>query len=165
MKKRLALIALALAAVVAVPLVYAHGGGGRRADLHGGPGMHGWGHGAHGLQILGGLRHLSRELDLTTQQEEQIEGILKKTHEQNAQYREQMHGRLKGVAEVLLANPANVTGAESLLDANLEAERALKSNLIKAASQALAVLTPEQRTRLRTIMAEHMEELESRRGR
>jgi Spy/CpxP family protein refolding chaperone len=157
--KRTVTLTLAVAALAAVPLLYAHGPGERRHA------MHEEAFGMRGLQFLGHLRHLADELDLTDQQKERIHGIMKGVREQNEPYREQMHDRLKSVAETLIANPANVAGAQAILEADSEAERALKANILKGVSDALAVLTPEQRAKLGTILAEHDSELRSRRGR
>ena len=147
MKKRLIIITLILAAVAAVPFVYAGPGGG-----HGFRGMHG--RGGHGLAFLGHLEHVKSELDLSDAQTDQIKEIMKATHEQNVQYRDQIHGTLKQVATTLLTNPNDVAGAQAVLDQQAAAEKALKSNLIVAASKALNVLTPEQRTKLAMHLAD-----------
>ena len=155
MKKRLILITLILAVVAAVPFVYAGPGG------HGMRGMHGRG-GAHGLAFLGHLEHIKSELDLTDAQVDQLKDIAKATHEQNGQYREQIHGTLKQVATVLLTNPNDIAGAQAVLDQQAAAEKALKSNLLVAASKALNVLTPEQRTKVALHLAEHGKRWENR---
>ncbi len=154
MKKRLILITLILAAVAAVPFVYAGPGG------HGFRGMHG--RGGHGLGFLGHLEHAKSELDLTDAQVGQLKDIVKATREQNGQYREQIHGTLKQVATVLLTNPNDVAGAQAVLDQQAAAEKALKSNLLVAASKALNVLTPEQRTKVALHLAEHGRRWENR---
>lgn len=154
MKKRLILITLILAVVAAVPFVYAGPGG------HGLRGMHG--RGGHGLAFLGHLDHIKSELDLTDAQVDQIKAIVKATREQNGQYREQIHGTLKQVATVLLTNPNDVAGAQAVLDQQAAAEKALKSNLLVAASKALNVLTPEQRTKVALHLAEHGKRWENR---
>jgi len=154
-KKRLILITLILAVVAAVPFVYAGPGG------HGMRGMHGPG-GAHGLAFLGHLEHIKSELDLTDAQVDQLKEIAKATHEQNGQYREQIHGTLKQVATVLLTNPNDIAGAQAVLDQQAAAEKALKSNLLVAASKALNVLTPEQRTKVALHLAEHGKRWENR---
>ncbi len=99
MKKRLILITLIVAAVAAVPFF-----------LYAGPGGHGHrggfgGHGMHGMAFLGHLERAKSELDLTDAQVDQLKAIVKETREQNAQYRDQMHGTLKSVATTLLTNP------------------------------------------------------------
>jgi Spy/CpxP family protein refolding chaperone len=146
-KKRLIIITLILAALAAVPFVYAGPGG------HGAPGMHGRG-GGHGLAFLAHLEHVKGELGLSDAQVDQLKDIAKATHEQNGQYREQIHGTLKQVATVLLTNPNDVAGAQAVLDQQAAAEKQLKSNLLAAASKALNVLTPEQRTKLALHLAE-----------
>jgi periplasmic protein CpxP/Spy len=168
MKKRIILIAVVLiaAALLAVPALVAGPGGAGRHGF-GGPGRHGYaGHGpggGHGIggnhaeMLLGHLRHLKDELDLTDQQAEQIKAIVGEAHEQNAGQREQLHGGFRSIAEVLLANPNDIAGAQAILDQQAAAERALKTNLLTATSKALNVLTPEQRAKLGARLAEHME--------
>ena len=152
MKKRIVLITviIAIGALAAAPLVMAgpHGRSGR--------GMEG-----HGFGILGHLGHVKDELDLSDQQVDQIKAIFAEVREQNAQYREQLHGGYRGVAETLLANPNDVAAAQALLDQQTAAERAMKTSFLNAASKALAVLNAEQRAKLSTMLEEHAE----RRGR
>ena len=147
MKKRLIIITLTLAALAAVPFVYAGPGG------QGARGMHGGG-GGRALAFHAPLDHVKGELDLSDAQVGQIKDIAKAAHEQNGQYREQIHGTLKQVATVLLTNPNDVAGAQAVLDQQAAAEKQLKSNLLAAASKALNVLTPEQRTKLALHLAE-----------
>jgi|SRR5690349_7180557 len=119
-------------------------------------GMHarhaGFGHGGFGF--LGHLQKLKTELNLSDAQVDQIKAIARETHEQNAGFRDQLHGTLKDVATTLLTNPNDIAGAQAVVDRQAEAERQLKSNLITAASKALNVLTPEQRTKLALHLAE-----------
>jgi len=165
MKRRLTIAAVAVATLVAlaVPILYAQHGvhaghAGRR--MHGG----GMGHGGPaGFHMLGMLEHLKDELDLTDQQSADIKAIVTEVHAQNAANREQLHGKLKAVAQTLLANPSDVAGAQALLDQQDSAEHELKANMLKGASKALSVLTAEQRTKLGTILAEHLDRMESRR--
>lgn len=167
MKKRTLVILAVIAALAAVPFVYA----GARAHMAGGSAGHGPGHGMHGMHGGFGagmafgrhLEHLKGELDLTDQQAAQIQEIFASTRDENAQYREQLHGVYKNVAQTLIANPSNVAGAQALLDQQAAAEHAMKANLLESASKALAVLTPEQRTKLQTLLAGHFERWENRR--
>lgn len=154
MKKRLILITLIVAVVAAVPFVYAGPGG------HGHRG--GVGHGMHGMRFLAHLAEAKSELDLSDAQIDQLKAIVKETREQNAQYRDVLHGTLKSVATTLLTNPNDVAGAQAIVDRQASAEKALKSNLIVAASKALNVLTPEQRTKLALHLAEHGKRWENR---
>ena len=158
MKKRLILITLIVAAVAAVPFVYAGPG---KHGHRGGVG-HGMGHGMRGMAFLAHLAELKSELDLSDTQTEQLKTIFKETREQNAQFHDQLHGTLKSVATTLLTNPNDVAGAQAILDQQASAEKALKSNLIVAASRALNVLTPEQRTKLALHLAERGKQWENR---
>jgi Spy/CpxP family protein refolding chaperone len=155
MKKRItiATVLVAVVALTAVPLVMAGPHGGR-------------GHGAgHGFAMLGALHHAKEELDLTDQQTEQIKAIFVEAREQNAQYRERLHGGYKSVAETLLANPNDVAAAQALIDQQTAAERALKTNILNSASKALAVLNAEQRAKLGTMLEKHAEKHAERHGR
>lgn len=157
MKKRI-LIALALVtavgALAAAPLVLAD-------RTHGRFGHHGFG---HGFGPLGHIAHIKGELDLSDQQVDQLKTIIAEAREQNAPYKEQLHGGYTGVVQALLANPKDVAAAQALVDQQLNAERALKANLLNAASKAVAVLNDEQRAKLSTIIEEHGER-HGRRGR
>ena len=144
---------LAVGIIVAAPLVIA-GGHGHGARTHGGP------MGMHGMEMLGHFQHVKEELGLTDAQAEQIHAIFREAHEQNADSREAFHGGIQEAAQILLANPNDVAGAQAVLDRQAAAERVLKTNLLNAASKAFAVLTPEQRTKLRTMIAEHHGALE-----
>lgn len=158
MKKRMILTTtvIAIAALAIVPFVYA------------GPGRHGHGEGFHGragfgLGILGHLGHVKEELDLSDQQVDQLKAIFKEVHEQNKQYREQLHGGMQDVAKLLLANPNDVAGAESLLAQRESAKDAMKANVLQATSKALNVLNAEQRAKLSTMLEKREQRLQQRR--
>jgi Spy/CpxP family protein refolding chaperone len=156
MKKRniVMIAAIALAALAIVPFVYA------------GPGqhMHGDGSGGgRGMAMLAHLGHLKDKLDLSDQQVDQIKAIVAEAHQQNAQYRDQLHGGMKDVAQALLKNPNDLAGAQALLDQQSAAENALKTNMLQATSKALNVLTAEQRGKLATMLTEHAGRWEARR--
>ena len=157
MRKRTVLIALAIAALAAVPIVYAGARAGR-ALHHGFAMQHGFGHD----MMVGHLAHLKEELDLTDAQADQIKTIFKETRAQNKQYRQQLHGTYKNVARTLLDDPQNVAAAQALINQQSEAERALKASLVNGAAKALAVLTPEQREKLQGKLAAHLERWENR---
>lgn len=159
MKKRTILIAAVLTltlAALAVPFVHAGPGGRMHGDL-------GFGHAAGFGFLHQHLGKLKDELDLSDAQAAQLHSIFRETRQQNAPYREQMHGTLKSVAQTLIADPNDVAGAQALLDRQEEAHRAMRNNIVVAASKALNVLTPEQRTKLAGLMAEHVARMESRR--
>ena len=149
MKKRIAMttVILAVVALAAAPLVMAgpHG----RMGGHGMPG--------EGMEILGHLRHAQEELGLSDQQVDQIKAIFAEVREQNASYREQLHGGYKSVAETLLANPNDIAAAQKIIDEQTATERTMKTNFLNAAAKALSVLNAEQRAKLGTMLAEHAE--------
>jgi len=157
MKKKITLIAvlLAVTTLAAAPIVHARPGGHGRHGIGARPGPFG---------ILGHLRHAKEELALTDQQTDQLKAIFTETHQQNGQYREQMRGSFKSVREVLLANPNDIAGAQAILDQQAATQRIVKLNLLNATSKAMAVLTADQRAKLKTLMDERQERRE-RRGR
>jgi Spy/CpxP family protein refolding chaperone len=150
MKKRniILAVALAAAAIAAAPLVVA-GPHGRGAAGHGDS------MGLHGFDIAGHLRHAKEELDLSDTQIEQMHAIFRDARSTNASNRSSMHDGLREAADILLDNPGNVAAAQAALDRQAAAERALKSNLLEATAKAFAVLTPEQRTKLRAMIEKH----------
>ena len=150
MKRKLILTTavIAIAALATVPFVYA--GPGRHADGQGFGGGHGF-----GIGMFGHLGHIKSELDLSDQQVDQLKAIFAEVHEQNAQYREQLHGGMKGIAQTLLANPNDIAGAQALLDQQATSEAALKTNILQATSKALNVLNADQRAKLLAMLENH----------
>ena len=147
MKKRTTIIlatVLTVAAIAAAPLVIAGPHGGRRS--------HGDAMVMHGVDVLGHLRHAKAELDLSDQQVERIHTIVREARETNAASRKELHGGLHEAAGILLNDPNDVATAQAALDRQAAAERVLKSNLLNAVAEAFAVLTPEQRAKLRTMI-------------
>jgi len=143
-KRNLTIAALvAVVALAAVPILHAQQG-----RMHG---AHAFG----GFGFLGHLQHMKSALNLSDQQTDAITAIAKDFHQQNAQYRQQLHGGLKAVAQALINNPNDVAGAQALLDQQSAAEKAMKSNALLAASKALNVLTPDQRAKLGEFVANH----------
>lgn len=163
MKKRIAIISstiLVAAALVAAPVVFAQMHG-----RHGGHAGHGFGHGG-GMGMLGMLDHFAQvreELGLTDEQVGKIHEIFSDLREQNEAFHDQMHGTLKDVAKSLIANPNDIAGAQAKIETQTAAENAMKLNALNAASKALNVLTPEQRTKLGAMLDEHFQKMESRR--
>jgi Spy/CpxP family protein refolding chaperone len=145
MKKRLVIITLAVMALGGAALYAGHGRGARGGGHHG------------GFAFFSHLHQVAGELDLTDAQKTQIHTIFRETRGQNQEIREQLHGGYKDVAKTLLTNPNDVAAAQAQLDSQLANERALKTSILQGASKALNVLTPEQRTKLALIMAEHAE--------
>ena len=161
MKKRSIILgtAVLLAVLLTVPFAYAqhrraHGMG---MSMHGGPGGD-----LGGAIMLGHLEHAREALGLSDQQVSDIKTIFKDLHEQNAAYRDQLHGNMKSVMETLLADPNNVAAAQALLDKQEATEHTLKVNALNAAAKALNVLTPEQRTKLADHVREHADRFMSK---
>ena len=159
MKKRLLLTAsvIAIAAFAIVPFVYAapHG---RGQGFHGGRGGAGGGFG-----MFGHLARAKEELGLSDQHVDEIKAIFAENREQNQQYREQLHGGMKAVAEKLLANPNDIAGAQAVIDAQASAQAAMKANFLQATSKALNVLNADQRAKLATMLENHEQRWQRRR--
>ncbi|HVR40417.1 MAG TPA: Spy/CpxP family protein refolding chaperone [Thermoanaerobaculia bacterium] len=156
MKKRSIILSiLTVVTLIGATFVYAAPRGGFEGH-HRGPG----GPGGFGMDPLGHLAHAKDELGLSDAQVDQIKAIFKDLHEQNAQYREQMHGGFGAIADALIANPNDTAAAQKILDQQAQTERAMKSNFLQATSKALNVLTPEQRTKLASMVAEHRDRRE-----
>jgi len=145
-KRNLTIAAIvAVVALAAVPIVNAQQGRMMR---------HRAGDAGH-FMFLGHLQHLRSALDLSDSQTAQITAIVKDLRDQNAQYRQQVRGGMKAVAQALINNPNDVAGAQALLDQQAAVEKTMKSNALVAASKALNVLTPEQRTKLGDLVERH----------
>lgn len=148
MRKRIALIAVILALTITPVLLAVPGRDhGNRASLG----------------IIGMFGHLKEELGLSDQQVDEIKAILADVHEQNAEAREQLRGARKNVTGALLDNPSDVASAQRILDEQNAAKATLERNVLNATAKAIAVLTPEQREKLRTIIAERAERRANRR--
>lgn len=157
--KRRNLIITAVAIVIAlaaVPFSFAQ----MRGHHRGGPGSE-----FAGAMAFGHLDRAKAELGLSDQQVADIKAIFKGLHDQNAQYRDSLKGGRQAIIKTLLANPNDVAGAQALLDQQSAAERAMKANLLTAASKALNVLTPDQRTKLAAHLADRQSRMQQRRER
>lgn len=131
--------AITVIALASVPLLYA----GVRSHREG-----------VGFGPFGRLQKVREKLDLSDQQVDALKAIALELREQNAPYREQLRGGFTTIAKTLVADPSNVAAAQDLLDQQNTAERALKTNVLNAASKALSVLTPEQRAKLAQMIEE-----------
>jgi Spy/CpxP family protein refolding chaperone len=149
MKKRTWILTaiLVVATIAAVPFVY--GGPGRGHGVFGGHPAFG-----HGMGILGHMGEIREELDLSDAQVDQIKAIFRDAFEQNAANRQRLHGGMESIARTLIANPNDIAAAQALIDQQAEAERVLKTNILASMSKALNVLTPDQRTKLGTLLDE-----------
>jgi Spy/CpxP family protein refolding chaperone len=120
-------------------------------------------HGMHadgnmpGAMMLGHLAHAKAELGLSDQQSADIKAVFQNLREQNKTYRQSMHSTMSQVAQIMINNPNDVASAQALLDQQMETERAMRTNALNAAAKALNVLTPDQRTKLGTMVKEHLD--------
>ncbi len=144
MKKSTVIFAgvLALLALVAVPFLYAQAPGHMR--------------GANGFGPLGHLDKIQQQLNLSDQQVSEIKAIFADLKTQNAPYRQQLRGGMQSVITTLISNPDDIAGAQSIIDQQTAARTAMQTNVLKAASKALNVLTPDQRTQLGQLIQQRM---------
>ena len=156
-KTILAISAAAALGILATPFLFARGGGGA-CPL----GMGGRGHGAAmfaGHFGHGGFGRVLRDLDLTSEQRDALHKIHDTTREQNAAAKAALHDGFVDAAKILLANPQDVAGARAAFATREAAIAQMKDNALNGVSQALAVLTPEQRAKLAAHLDEHQKEL------
>jgi protein CpxP len=148
MKKRtlIFLVAAAMVTVLAVPFAIAQ----HRHRMHGSIA------GDDGTMMLGRLQHAKAALGLTDQQAADIKTIFTDLRAQNEPYRTSLRGGHQAIAQLLLANPNDIAGAQALIDKQGVAERQMKVNMLTAASKALNVLTPDQRAKAATFMQQRM---------
>ena len=106
--------------------------------------------------MLGNLNRAKARLGLSDQQVSDLQATFKALHEQNEPYRQSLRGGMQAVVQTLLKDPNDVAAAQALLDQQTQAERAMKTNVLNAASKALNVLTPDQRTKLSGIIEERI---------
>jgi Spy/CpxP family protein refolding chaperone len=117
--------------------------------------QHHRGHG-HGAMMMFGLQRAKTALGLSDQQAADIKQIFTDLRTQNEPYRASLRGGRQAIAQVLLANPNDIAGAQALMDKQTEAERQMKTNALNAFSKALNVLTPDQRTKAASFLQQRM---------
>jgi len=115
----------------------------------------GHGHG-HGAMMMFGLQRAKTALGLSDQQVADIKQIFTDLRTQNEPYRASLRGGRQAIAQLLLANPNDIAGAQALIDKQTEAERQMKTNALNAFSKALNVLTPDQRTKAASFLQQRM---------
>jgi Spy/CpxP family protein refolding chaperone len=142
MKKRTLVFSAAAILIVMLAVPFAVAQHQRGAHRHGG-GM-----------MFGRLIHAKAVLGLSDQQVASIKTIVTDLRTQNEPYRASLRGGRQAIAQLLLANPNDIAGAQALIDKQSEAERQLKSNALQAASKALNILTPDQRAKAAAFLQE-----------
>jgi Spy/CpxP family protein refolding chaperone len=116
--------------------------------------MRGKHHGHGGMMF--GLERAKSALGLSDQQSTDIKQIFTDLRTQNEPLRTSLRGGRQAIAQLLLANPNDIAGAQALLDKQIDAERQMKHNALAAASKALNVLTPDQRTKASAFLQQRM---------
>ncbi len=141
MKKRTAILiaVIAIVTLTAVPLVC--------AQAH---------HRAAGFGMFGHLAKIQSALGLTDQQVTELKAIGADLKAQNAPYRTQLKGGFASIAQTLIANPNDTAAAQAIIDQQAAARKAMEVNTLNAASKALNVLTPDQRTKLGQLLQQRM---------
>ena len=123
-----------------------------------GPGMHGKGEG-HGDM----LEHMSRELNLTDAQKQQVKGIMDTV----MPVAEGLHSKLEDIHKQIGAATANgqfdETQVRGLASQQAQLEADLMVEHLRAMSKVYSILTPEQRTKAEA-MHKHMESHERHPG-
>lgn len=109
------------------------------------------------LMALETLRHLRGELNLTDAQLAELRKIGKATREANASYRASLRENFAEAGLALLANPDDIAAAEAVLDRNEAAKKELRANVLAGVSDAIKVLSPEQREKLKDVLEQRME--------
>jgi len=108
-----------------------------------------------GVMFLGHLQRAKHALNLSDQQVTDIENIFRDLRMQNQTYRDSLHGAMGDIATTLINNPNDLAAAQALLDKQEATEHQMKVNALLAASKALNVLTPDQRSKLGDFIKEH----------
>ena len=145
-QRRIAILVMAVAALVAAPLLQAHPEGPRQRER----GMR-----AQGRQQGPGLlnRRVLRRLEVTEEQATRIRGIFTELRETNAPLRRELREGREGVAQALIQTPGEIDAAQALIERQAKAQQTLRTNALKATAKAMTVLTAEQRAELAEIVA------------
>jgi len=141
MKKRTLIFSAAAILIVLVAVPFAVAQHQRGAHRHGG-------------MPFGRLIRAKAFLGLSDQQVASIKTIVADLHTQNEPYRASLRGGRQAIAQLLLANPNDIAGAQALIDKQSDAERQIKSNVLQAVSKALNILTPDQRAKAAAFLKE-----------
>lgn len=131
-----------VAAMAAAPLAWAHQQANRREMSP--------------FMALERLRQLRGELNLSEAQLAELRKIGKETREANAAYRDSLRDNFAEAGLALLANPDDIASAEAILDRNETAKEELRANVLEGVSDAIKVLSPEQREKLKDVLEHRM---------
>jgi len=121
--------------------------------------LRGAGHRGHigaDMMMFGHMQRVKAALGLSDQQAADIKQIFTDLRTQNEPYRASLRSGRQAIAQALLANPNDLAAAQALIDKQTETERQMKINALTAASKALNVLTPDQRTKASAFLQERM---------
>ena len=133
-------------------------GGLAMAGGHGGPGAH------HGPRGAGGpFVHAVKSLDLTAEQQTQIDGILEEARANKPERGERGAGREALMDELLSANP-DVATLHADIDAKAAAHAQRQHDRIDDLVEISSLLTVEQKAELATRLEEMKAERDARRA-
>ncbi len=100
------------------------------------------------FMMLGKMRELRQELNLTDDQVNQLRTIATQTRDANRAERAAFRANIGEAGLVLLKNPDDVAAAQKILDRNDEARLQLRASVLQGVSDAIRVLTPDQREKV-----------------
>jgi Spy/CpxP family protein refolding chaperone len=132
----------------------------------------GWrGHGrmeapaARGQNIERGIRHLAVEIDATDEQQKALVELARSTVKDLHEFRDMMQGDAGELVGLLTGATVDRAAIEAFRSEKMAKLDQLTSQLVDVATQAGEILTPEQRTKIAELVAEHRERGGMRRGR
>lgn len=112
--------------------------GGARGD-----GGHGFGAG-FGMMGMGPMRGLMSDLNLTTEQKDQLRTIVRDGWQQSANQRTQLDSLRQQIEAAVRANGFNEAEVRTLVDSGMPIMADLMVDMVRRMSEMRAVLTPEQ---------------------
>jgi Spy/CpxP family protein refolding chaperone len=115
-------------------------------------------HHHHGGMLVGVMLHATRQLNLTSDQQTTIKGILS-----NARAQHQANAQAAGVDLMTLANPGDPNYAAALQNAKTAAANRLQSQ-VELQGQIYNVLTADQKAKLPQVLADMKSKAQQRRA-
>jgi Spy/CpxP family protein refolding chaperone len=143
-KKWSGFVAIIAAILLATVVGFSQHGGPQGGPPPGGRGFHG-GPGGPGGDLLG---HLTRELNLTDEQQAQIKKIMDSTEESTKALRDQLRSLHESQPDPLNGGAFDETAVRTAAQARANVQVELEVAHARAMSQVLAVLTAEQKAQL-----------------
>ena len=118
------------------------------------------GHGGMGMMMGDNVGYLTDVLDLSTQQQEQMKTIVRNEHAaMKPLFADLMQGH-KQVKAAMEAGTLDETQALSIIDQHKASLAKLLVEHAKTHAQIMALLTPDQQTKLKTIQQRHEQKMQ-----